>query len=341
MKLTEIEKIVELYTLFGFDVKDKQDEFIVFQYNKSYFNNIEIVILSDNSNYNNVKKQYEGIGFYVGIRKYTSLEDIHQQLFDGFFKLEYTKNKNMKAYTDFCKMQTGKRSFNEEYKYIECEYSLNFGPINNDDEMTTFVVNRIDNDEHSNLIIVEAAAGFGKTCLSYQLLNIMSESNKRKIPMLIELSKNRKASIFRYVLLSEIDANFSGLNYDLVEKEILNGNIILIIDGFDELLSKSINNQIESNDEQIKDAKTMLDTIALFLTDKSKAKIVLTSRKSSIFTGEVFDNWIEKRQLSCLIDRIQLGKPNPIKWIGKDKAALLKNICLNYIQLLTLFCLIL
>ena len=325
MNSTEINRIVDLYTLFGFDVEDKQDEFIAFLYNKGYFKNIEIVILLDNYNCNDVKTQYEEIGFSVSVKKYTSLEDIHQKLFDGFFKIENTKKKNIKAYNDFCKMQTEKRVFGEEYKYIDCEYTLNFEPKTKNDEMTTLVVNQISNDKHSNLIIVEAAAGFGKTCSSYQLLNIISKSYARKIPMLVELSKNRKASIFRYVLLSEIDANFSGLKYDLVEKEILNGNIILIIDGFDELLSKSINNQIESNNESIKDAKTMLDTIACFLTGESKAKIILTSRKSSIFTGDIFDDWIEKRQLSCVIDRIQLGKPNPTKWIGKGKADLLKK----------------
>lgn len=323
MNQKTIDKIIELYTLYEFTVEDKQTDFIVFHHNKGYFNNIEIVLLSDNFDINTIKKQYEDVGFSITVKKFTSFEEIHQKLFDGFFKLEYTKKKIKTNHAQFCQMQTAKRIIAEEYKYIECEYTLNYEPSS--EELTSFIINQINNEDNSNLIIIEAAAGYGKTCLSYQMLYALSESYDKKIPLLAELSKNRKASIFRYVLLSEIDANFSGLKYELVEKEILNGNIILIIDGFDELLSKAIEKQIETNNEQIKDAQTMLDTIANFLTGKSKSKIILTSRKSSIFTGEVFDNWIEKRQLTCSIDRIQLGQPNPVKWVGKEKAIFLKE----------------
>ena len=318
-----INQIIELYTLYEFEVEDLKSDYIVFQHNKGYFQNIEIVLLSDGIDITDVKKQYEEVGFSVSVKKFTSIEDIHKKLFHGFFKLEYAKKRIQKNYLQFCEMQTTKRVAKEKYEYIECSYTLNYEPAS--DDLTPFISKRIDNDG-SNLIIIEAAAGYGKTCSSYQILYTLSEAYSEKIPLLAELSKNRKASIFRYVLLSEIDSNFSGLNYELVEREILNGKVILIIDGFDELLSKSIEKQTDTNNDQIKDAQTMLDTIAYFLTGNSKSKIILTSRKSSIFTGEIFDNWIEKRQLTCNIDRIQLGAPNPVKWVGKDKADCLKEI---------------
>ena len=53
------------------------------------------------------------------------------------------------------------------------------------------------------------------------------------------LSKNRSASIFRYILLDEIDHEYPTLDSNLVTHEIRTGRIPLIIDGFDELLSNS------------------------------------------------------------------------------------------------------
>lgn len=322
MSSKEVEKIIALYTLYEFEIKEKNRDYIVFQYTKGYFQNIEIVVLSSNYDIANVKKQYEEVGFSINIKVFTSIEDMHEKLFNGFFKLDSMKRKIQNTYTQFCEMQTLKRVIKEPYEYIECNYTINSIPSTN--ELTSFISKKFD-EEKSSLIIIEAAAGFGKTCSSYQILHTLAEKYDKRIPLLAELSKNRTASIFRYVLLSEIDANFSGLRYQLVEEEIKNGRIILIIDGFDELLSKSIEKQREDNSEQIKDAKTMLDTIACYLTGNSSSKVILTSRKSSIFTGEVFDNWIQKRGLSCSIDRIQLGAPNPAKWIGEEKADCLKQ----------------
>ena len=65
----------------------------------------------------------------------------------------------------------------------------------------------------------------------------------------------------------------------------------MIIDGFDELLSKSHDDvQSDLSDSDEKTAQTMLSTIAQLLEEKSCAKIVLTSRKSSIFAGKLFED---------------------------------------------------
>lgn len=61
-------------------------------------------------------------------------------------------------------------------------------------------------------------------------------------PIFTELSKNRKAALFRYVLLDEIDRKFTSLSSELVISEIRNGKVPLIIDGFDELISRSNKN---------------------------------------------------------------------------------------------------
>lgn len=315
-------EIKDIYKLYGFEVLNEGYDYIVFQHNKGYFNNLEIVTFSKNDNCVELKAQYDHAGYSVNSKNFTSLDEIHEKLFSGFFRIKLSKKKIDDDYIQFCDLQTKKKITDGKYKYIDCNYTLN-----NESASSSLIdyVNEQIEKETANLIIIEAAAGFGKTCASYEIMHTMSSRFDKKIPLLAELSKNRKASIFRYVLLSEIDTNFTGLNYELVENEILNGRIPLIIDGFDELLSKSIDSQNSSNTEQFKESQTMLDTIAHFLLDGSKAKIILTSRKSSIFTGELFDSWIERRKINCEIDRIQLGAPNPSKWLGPTKSECVKR----------------
>src|SRR5690606_4626603 len=125
-----------------------------------------------------------------------------------------------------------------------------------------------------HLIIIEAAAGYGKTCTSYELLNGFLESTSCEIPLMTELSRNRGANIFRYILLDEIDRQYPNLDSKIVKHEIQTGRIPLIIDGFDELLKKS-NIVISDKKEVFSEVETMLDTIGNLLDNK--AKIILTT----------------------------------------------------------------
>jgi hypothetical protein len=99
----------------------------------------------------------------------------------------------------------------------------------------------------------------------------------------------------------------------------------LIIDGFDELLSKSTS-LIELDSKEAEEAQTMLDTIAELLINGSNAKILLTSRKSSIFTGDIFDQWAETKLKNCSITRIQLAEPTPQDWLGHAKYQVIREI---------------
>ncbi len=322
MSKSRFEEIKELYNLFGFNVYESTNEYIIFQQNRGYFNNVEIVIMSKTFDAASLKSELSEAGFAVKVKLFETIEKLHEDLFLGFFCINCAKEREKSNYNQFCEMQTKKKITGEEYKYIECNFTLNNENVSM--ELIQFIIDQIEK-EKSGLLIIEAAAGYGKTCTSYEITHALSSHFDHKIPLLTELSKNRKASIFRYVLLSEIDANFTGLKYELVEKEILDGNIPLIIDGFDELLSKSIELQNDNKSDQFKESQTMLDTIAQFFTNDSKAKIIITSRKSSIFTGELFENWIVKRGLNCDINRIQLGTPNCAKWLGLDKYNILKK----------------
>ena len=175
------------------------------------------------------------------------------------------------------------------------------------------------------MIILEAAAGYGKTCTSYELIKMIADNcTDNFAPIFTELSKNRKAALFRYVLLDEIDRKFTSLSSELVISEIRNGKVPLIIDGFDELISRSNKNMSDPNSVE-DDSQTMLDTIAELFEPGCQTKVVLTSRKSAIFTGDIFEEWKDKHLPKCNVTRVSIDEPTVSDWIGFEKTEYLEK----------------
>lgn len=320
--------IDKLYKLYEFEKDAEKAACCVYVYDQGYFNNAEIVVYDskNETDVQNVKENYINLGYSVSIREAKDYEDIKSKLFHGFFKIEASNKKVLSEYEEYAKIQS-KRLGGNAYSYIESKYVLN---DKQNDEHIVNKVFEIISQEDAQLVILEAPAGFGKTCTSYEIAKTISQrKNTNIVPILAELSKNRSARIFSYVLLTEIDRKFPRLSSFLVTEQIKEGNIPLIIDGFDELLSKST----EDMDHSTEEARTMLDTIANFYTEGSKTKIVLTSRKSSILAGEVFDKWIAEKLLYCNVNRIQIINPTIVDWIGNEKKKYLesKRIMLDYI----------
>lgn len=320
--------IDKLYKLYEFEKDKEKESCCVYVYDQGYFNNAEIVVYDSKreSDIHTVQEDYINLGYSVSIREAKNYEEIKSKLFHGFFKIEASNRKVLSEYEEYAQMQS-KRLGGNTYSYIESKYVLN------DEQNDEYIVNKvfeIISREGAQLVILEAPAGFGKTCTSYEIAKTISQTEDIDIvPILAELSKNRSARIFSYVLLTEIDRKFPRLSSSLVTEQIKEGNIPLIIDGFDELLSKST----EDIDDATEEARTMLDTIANFFTEGSKTKIVLTSRKSSILAGEVFDKWIAEKLLHCNVNRIQIINPTIVEWIGNEKKNYLesKGIILDYI----------
>lgn len=318
-----------LYALYEFE-KDTENEYCsVYVYDQGYFNNAEIVIF-DSRKPDEIKRMiddYAEMGYSVSRRESEAYDDIKTRLFCGFFKTEISNKRVLNEYNEYTKLQS-KRLGGVLYSYIESRYSLN--GVQNNGNLVNRIIDIV-NCDGAQLIILEAPAGFGKTCTSYEIAKTIAEKTDANIvPILAELSKNRTARIFRYVLLAEIDRKFPRLSSTLVTEQIKEGHIPLIIDGFDELLSRETSDKTES----LEQAETMLDTIADFFTLKSEAKVVLTSRKSSILTGEVFDKWIAGKFSGCNISRIQIMTPTVADWIGNNKIKHLElqNITLEYIS---------
>lgn len=316
-----ISEVKNLYRLYGFEVLREEKAFIVFSRSDGYFNNLEILQIDPKIEVAGLVKEYTDIGYAVKVSRYLSYDDVHLNLFNGFFYQKQITRRLLSEYERYATQQAQKLGC-AEYKFVPCKYVGNGNLIETD--AVGFIYKQIF-EKGSQLIIVEAAAGFGKTSVSYELIKKLAQNSQGTVPIITELSKNRRAQVFKYVLLTEIDTKFRGLSSALVETEIMAGNVPLIIDGFDELLSKSIPQGTEIADDDAESAQTMLATIAKLLEGKSNAKIVLTSRKSSLFAGELFSKWSEKWLKDCEITRIQIVPPAISDWLNEEQLAVLQE----------------
>jgi len=319
------DQLLELYRSYGFEVGECQDDAVALISEGGYFRNVEVVQLSESSqNAEKIKDDYVKIGYSARILKYKSIEETHEVLFDGFFKAACSNKKLLQEYQNFCTQQS-KSLCHSTYEYISGAYLMD-NRLEKDGLISRVTSMLTEDSNTARLIILEAAAGYGKTCTSFEIVANILNVHLGKVPMLAELSKNRKAAVFKYVLLSEIDKHFPTLSSPLVISEIKTGRVPLIIDGFDELLSRGNVQDMEENSASKKDAQTMLDTIAQLLHDNSCAKILLTTRRSSFISGEIFAQFIENQLGNCNAVRIQLMQPNISHWLGYERIDLLNRL---------------
>lgn len=324
-KGNEIEKIKQLYQLYGFTLAPNSDpeQYLIFSFSNGYFYNAEIIKfeVDDEETFIHLKEDYEKLGYSVRIIQYESYEKMHELLFNGFFSVKNVNSRLKREYEEFCQLQSSKM-LDIQYEYIEPECNWN-----NSGRQHNLVKNILSQMQlpGAQLIIIEAAAGYGKTCTAYEIVKEISEL-ANCAPIFTELSKNRKAALFRYVLLDEIDRKFVALSSDLVIKEIQNGKVPLIIDGFDELISQSSKTITEKNVITEDNSQTMLDTIAELFQKDCNTKVVLTSRKSAIFTGDIFEKWVsEHLSDKCTVNRVSIEEPTMRDWLGAEKTEYLKN----------------
>lgn len=325
MKREEIEKIANLYKMYGFEVAEQDEYCIVFTFSNGYFFNCEIMV-EEHEKEKEYKKKYEEIGYSTRIVYYCAFEEVKNKLFKGFFNIEFNKKRRITEYDKFVENQN-KKIYGEQnkYSYVVGKYLL--GNDSYEGNIVDSIYGVLQNDG-AQLVLVEAAAGFGKTCTSYEVLKKLASDISDTVPVFIELSKNRNAKVFRHVLLDAIDKNFSHLSSEVVRYEIKNGRVPLIIDGFDELLSKSVNEKESGgiNLEDSSDAQNMLATIAELFRDDSNAKIMLTSRKSSLFIGEEFEEWAIENLKNCEVTRFMLEEPTLKNWLGMEKVNYIKKM---------------
>ena len=191
-----------------------------------------------------LKKEYKELDYAVKIFSNNSISELEKYLFNGFFKVKIANARITKMYDEYTTAvmkpygKTGK-----EYEYVNVAYSVEYD-MKNVKHTAEGLVDSIYDDlkgDDPKLIIVEAAAGYGKTSTTYEVLRKYAHIEKDIRPIFMKLEKDRTANTFRYLLLSHIDRDFDiQLKNDVVIKNIKNGRIPLFIDGFDELLSKDL-----------------------------------------------------------------------------------------------------
>ncbi len=328
-----IEKIISIYKNYGFEVHTEEPEILSFLYKKGRYFGVDLIPLNNSLETEEklkiAQEKFYRLHYAVNTRDLKASDELANELYKSFFSFDLTLIRLKKKYQEFHKKQT-KNLLGNEYEYIEGPYELYDGDSGSDLTLLNKVENILLKDT-PQLIILEAAAGYGKTCAAYEILNRMTNQKEESVsPLFTELSKNRGAKIFRYILLDEIDLEFPTLNSDLVIHEIKNGRVPLIIDGFDELLDKvNISNMDEAN--AFEEIETMLDTIGNLLERNSK--IILTTRKTAIFSGLEFEKWSHKWDNRFEITRLSLKEPRLKDWLGEDRFEKIKekNIPIQYI----------
>ena len=85
--MSNSDEIISLYEKYGFELEDNQnpEKYLVFSHRKGYFQNAEILLIDPNFDFHNLEEEYKETGFAVKINKYSSIDEIHSQLFAGFF----------------------------------------------------------------------------------------------------------------------------------------------------------------------------------------------------------------------------------------------------------------
>jgi hypothetical protein len=326
--------IERVYTRYGFEIDGRIENIVCCLFKKSRYFGVDIIPLNNNSKTQEaavtLQEEYSKSGYAANIKYYYKLEDAENELFRSFFSFESTIARLAKKYEDFVYKQT-KQLLGNQYEYIESPFEVFDNKTPHPSTSLLKNINGILERNSPQLLIIEAAAGYGKTCAAYEILKVLTnQKNNFQTPLFTELSKNRGAKIFRYILLDEIDLEFPTLNSELVTYEIKNGRIPLIIDGFDELLDKVHASDLEAA-TAFDEVETMLDTIGGLL--ENRAKVILTTRKTAIFTGVEFDRWLGKWNSKFEATRFSLKEPRIKDWLGEERFSLVRqyNVPIQYV----------
>lgn len=327
-----IKELDDLYIRYGYEPR-KTKATRVYLFTKSIYNGADIVKTGTEEEAEALKKQYADSGYAVKIRTYKNIEEAEDLLFKDFFKADGVIQNLKRRYETFVGKLMDNLPENAEYKYIRSSYDYTNYKLDQDDTKTISIGADDDNNalvgtitkqinEHVGplLIILEAAAGYGKTCTAYEILNEFISIPSNKLPFFTELSRDRKASIFKHILAFEIEEQFSNrVDSNVVIHQIKKGRIPLIIDGFDELISKDFS--FSSN--QFEQVESMLSTIVDLLTDN--AKVIITSRKTAIFNSEEFHNWMIDRNIDYTLSKVTISEPSIGNWLPKERFEIVQS----------------
>lgn len=332
MRAEFLKELDDLYMRYGYEPR-KTKSTRVYLFTKSIYNGADIVKTGSNEEAEQLKLQYANSGYAVKIRDFQSIEEAEDSLFKDFFKADGVIQNLKRRYETFVGKLMNNLPENAVYKYIRSSYdytnyqfdqddtkTISIGADDNNNSLVTRITKQINEHVGPLLIILEAAAGYGKTCTAYEILNEFISIPSNKLPFFTELSRDRKASIFKHILAFEIEEQFSNrVDSNVVIHQIKKGRIPLIIDGFDELISKDFS--FSSN--QFEQVESMLSTIVDLLTDN--AKVIITSRKTAIFNSEEFHNWMIDRNIDYTLSKVTISEPSIENWLPRERLEIVQS----------------
>ena len=323
-----IEKIKKIFERFEYELLQETDQYLVYAAGHNLYLGVEIVsfIEKDSDVINRLVSDYRAANYSVRVCSLEDTDSIEEYLFDWFFQVELSNKKigvEYKEYTGAVMKAYGlEKPENKKYEYITSPYTVERNNETShalkDGSIVESLKREIDG-KGIKFIIVEAPAGYGKTSTAMELLNSYVDVKHGIRPFFMSLSKDRQAPTFYYLLVSQINKTFNvRLGDDLVIHYIKSGRIPLIIDGFDELLSEDLDKGDVSRAS--KKGITMLSTIAELLKDN--AKIVLTTRKTAVLSGQLFLDWYQKHFENVKgveFIRYRIDLPQIENWLEKKR----------------------
>lgn len=326
------QSVIEKYTRYGFSYRkaSSNESYLTFTYKSGFFHNAEIVKIKDNERdkieLKRITNDLEKAGISCTTKEYKDLNDIEDQLFNGFFSVEEWKKSITDEYSDYTqKIINSFPSKNVTYSYINSKYTKNYKEPDNSLGIVSNILEQI-SKPGCKLILIEAPAGFGKTCTSYEIIKglVNNYRNFKVMPFFTEFSRDRQARIFNHVFVREVDRKFRSVKSNVVIDELQNGRLCLVLDGFDELLSDSIENNTQENNDN---AEPMLSTIGDLL--KNEAKVIITSRRSNLFESEMFNLWLENNCENFNFERYRIFAPTTTEWLSFERSSKLTEVGIN------------
>jgi len=331
-----IHLVDNLFKTYNYKIsKSSTKEIRIYTLQYGMYHAAEIIIFDENTDITEFKKEFSEAGYATEIKVVKNISDVEEYLFEGFFIKTPLGAELQNRYKFFYNRQVQNLPEGSTYEYIDSSYDFilqnnlaEIVEIQHYEKKEISIIKKI-NDlineiDTALFIIIEAPAGFGKTCTANEILNTISGTKSKRLPFFTELSRNREARVFKHILLNEIDEQFpNGIKQNVVLEQIYKGRIPLIIDGFDELITKETNKE---------DVESMLSTIVDLLKDN--AKIIITSRKTAILSSTEFIETISSSIDNFHLARFEIKEPTIENWLDEDRLSLIKknNFPINQIS---------